>query len=166
MISLLKLKHWQLFLILLLLPAIQINNIVDFILWWVWLILFVGWIFSIGFIAFKKLTIEKKINCLYFKISTLITIAISIILSYIFSDVFLLKHDFYEKYIDSLAIVIPLQSCLLFSLLYQFYFSAKMLASVSKGKLADYKQWLPFFFSFWLFPIGIWFIQPKVNRFL
>jgi hypothetical protein len=112
---LLRLKHWQLFLILLLLPAIQINNIIDFIIWWVWLILFVGWIFSIGFIAFKKLTIEKKINCLYFKISTLVTIAVSIVLSYIFSDVFLLKHDFYERYSNSLAIVIPLQSCLFFS---------------------------------------------------
>lgn len=41
---------------------------------------------------------------------------------------------------------------------------AKSLVSVETGKPATFWDYAPDFCSIWFFPIGVWLIQPKINR--
>jgi hypothetical protein len=43
-------------------------------------------------------------------------------------------------------------------------FAARMLESVIEGTIVNRSDSLKAFLCFWFFPIGIWFIQPAVNR--
>ena len=60
------------------------------------------------------------------------------------------------------AMIIP--SIMVFGYLYQFYFASKALKSAEKGKksLLNEHLWTMFLLLFaW---IGIWFIQPRINK--
>jgi hypothetical protein len=41
---------------------------------------------------------------------------------------------------------------------------AKSLVSTETGKPATFFDYAPYFCAIWFFPIGVWFIQPKINR--
>jgi hypothetical protein len=41
---------------------------------------------------------------------------------------------------------------------------AGSLVSVETGKPASFSAYAAEFFAIWFFPIGVWFVQPKINR--
>jgi uncharacterized RDD family membrane protein YckC len=63
-----------------------------------------------------------------------------------------------------LALIFPLHLFATFCLLYDLYFVSKSLALVETGKQVSFPDYAGSFFLLWFFPIGVWFIQPKVNR--
>ena len=52
------------------------------------------------------------------------------------------------------------------SIFYALGFTAKQLAKLEQGINVSFFSYSGPFFLFWFFPIGIWFIQPKVNQLL
>jgi len=52
----------------------------------------------------------------------------------------------------------------MFCLFYDLYFVPKSLVTVESGKQATFYDYAGPFFLKWFFPIGIWFIQPRINR--
>jgi hypothetical protein len=65
-----------------------------------------------------------------------------------------------------LNIIIPLFLFifLIFCILYAIYFNAKSLKSVELQRDVTFSDYAADFFLFLFFPIGIWFIQPRINR--
>lgn len=69
-----------------------------------------------------------------------------------------------------LALILPFHFFTAYCLLYNLYFLSKSLLLVEKRRFVEKLRLIPFstyagaFFLFWFFPIGIWFIQPKINR--
>ena len=63
-----------------------------------------------------------------------------------------------------LVLLILLELCYLLNLMYCFYFSAKMIKSCRLKREAQFSEYIGYFFLVWLFPIGVWFIQPQLNR--
>ena len=59
-----------------------------------------------------------------------------------------------------LALHIACMACLF----YLLYFVSKDLVFAETGKHVSFYEYAGPFFLLWFFPIGIWFIQPKVNR--
>lgn len=49
-------------------------------------------------------------------------------------------------------------------LFYVLYFAAKNFALAKTGKPASFDVYVVPFFLLWFFPIGVWFVQPKVNQ--
>lgn len=47
---------------------------------------------------------------------------------------------------------------------YLLYFVAKGLVTIETGKEAFFSDYFGVFMLFWFFPIGVWFLQPKMNR--
>jgi hypothetical protein len=47
---------------------------------------------------------------------------------------------------------------------YCYYFIAKSLKSVEYNREALIGEYIGEFFLIWFFPIGVWFLQPKINR--
>ena len=51
-----------------------------------------------------------------------------------------------------------------FCIIFSMYFLAKTLKSAELKREAHFSDYIGDFFLFWFFPVGVWFIQPKVNR--
>jgi hypothetical protein len=52
----------------------------------------------------------------------------------------------------------------MFCLIYSLYFTAKTLKSAEMQREAHFSDYIGDFFLIWFFPVGIWFIQPRINR--
>jgi hypothetical protein len=63
-----------------------------------------------------------------------------------------------------IAVILPLHFFAMFCLFYDLYFVSKNLVMVETGKRVTFYDYAGPFFLIWFFPIGIWFIQPRINR--
>lgn len=63
-----------------------------------------------------------------------------------------------------LALIFPLHVFAMFCLFYDLYFVSKSLALIETGELVSFYDYAGAFFLLWFFPLGVWFIQPRINR--
>ncbi|HLP56329.1 MAG TPA: hypothetical protein VK151_14930 [Fluviicola sp.] len=52
----------------------------------------------------------------------------------------------------------------MFCIFYTLYFIAKTLVSAELQREAHFSDYIGDFFLIWFFPVGVWFIQPRVNK--
>jgi hypothetical protein len=64
----------------------------------------------------------------------------------------------------ALFFVIPVQLLFVISKFYCFYFTSKIIKSAEMKKAATFDDALSLFILIIVFPIGIWLLQPRVNR--
>jgi hypothetical protein len=62
------------------------------------------------------------------------------------------------------AVIVPLSLFGMFCLLYIFYFVSKNLVLAETGEPASFSEYAGLFLLFCFFPIGVWVIQPRINR--
>lgn len=62
------------------------------------------------------------------------------------------------------AVVLPLHLLAMFCMFYNLYFVSKSLVLAETGKSASFYDYAGSFFLIWFFPIGIWIVQPRINR--
>lgn len=63
-----------------------------------------------------------------------------------------------------LAFMVPLHMLSMFFLFYGLFFLAKNLAFAEKKERVSASFFMGDFFLFWFYPIGVWFLQPRINR--
>ena len=63
-----------------------------------------------------------------------------------------------------LLAIFPLHFFAMFCMFYLLYFVSKSLVLAETCKPASFNDYAAAFFLIWFFPIGIWFIQPRINR--
>jgi hypothetical protein len=158
----LKLKHWQLFVLMFFVPNI-IMSVAGSSLLTVRILcavvvigFYFGWLYSLGTALHKKLPNRAEVNQLYFKISFLILSLLSFGLVIWELSAGSLMHDH----------MIILLLLLVFGYIwafYIFYFVARSLKTVELQRPVTYYEYIDIFFLLWFYPIGVWFIQPKVN---
>jgi hypothetical protein len=61
-------------------------------------------------------------------------------------------------------VILPLHLACMVCLFYLLYFVSKNLVLAETGKHASFYEYAGPFFLLWFFPIGVWIVQPKVNR--
>jgi hypothetical protein len=61
-------------------------------------------------------------------------------------------------------VVLPLHLSAIFCLLYSFYFVARSLVTVNKGKQVSFSDYARVLVLLYFYPIGIWSIQPRINQ--
>lgn len=64
----------------------------------------------------------------------------------------------------SIAVILPLHLFSMFCMFYCLYFVAKTFKTVELQREVTFSDFAGEFFMIWFFPIGIWIIQPKVNK--
>ena len=62
------------------------------------------------------------------------------------------------------AMIWPFHLLAMVCLLYQLKFVSKSLAMAETGKSEEFRDYAGLFLLIWFFPIGVWFIQPRINR--
>jgi hypothetical protein len=162
---LLRLKHWQLFL-LIVLPAYFISNsLIGRIIDCVWMVFFIGWIYVIGISMYTLVQNKDKFNINYFKFSCLfVSVAFAAII--IIYGGYSIDQSFYQRDSGLILLLISFHAYLIWSLLHIFYFAAKALVSVTEGDVVRFSEFYRTFLAFCFYPIGLWFIQPAVQKIL
>jgi len=174
--KLLQLKHWQLFSLTFGIPILAdiigfesfftSDTRVSFFI--VYLILtlivagtFLGWFWALGTAMFKKLPSTVKMNLRLFKAFLIVPIIYGLfLLKFIFDSMSSGQQPNSELF----AIIVPMHLFTMFCTFYCLYFNAKTLKAVEWQRNVTFSDYAGEFFLIWFFPIGIWFIQPRINK--
>jgi len=186
----LKAKHWQLFLIIFGIPMISqfiamgrmMSNMlshqppysmIDFMAIFPLIMAIVigvlfGWFWSIA-IGLQKLiphNVELKVK--RFKIFLFIPLTymclINVFILFTISGI-MDRASPNGIFIGSiLAFVIPLHLFSIFCMFHTLYFVAKTIKTAELQREVTFSDYAGEFFLIWFFPIGIWFVQPKINK--
>lgn len=169
----LRAKHWQLFVLFVSLPTItEIVGIVAIpagpvswhdlgvgafmllILTEVWFLSFLAWLGSIGFFSRSIEQPELRTGTQFFRFA-LVYPAI-----YMVGFIpFLLSGELHYG-----AVILPLHFLCMICLFYDLVYVSKALALAENGKPVSFYEYAGPFFLLWFFPIGVWFVQPRINR--
>ena len=183
----LKAKHWQIFILILVLPLIievfimpdllARESVNDFrMIMAIRIILLVGgafvWFWSIAIGLQKKMNIALKMKTRKFKVYFFITfLYFVLILGFLgLGQGFSIGSDIYYGQAPSggfiggvVGLIVPLLFPI-YCLFYFFYFTSKSIKTFELNSTIKISDYIGFFFGIWFLPIGIWIIQPKVNR--
>jgi len=64
----------------------------------------------------------------------------------------------------AMAIIFPLHIFAMYCMFYALFFIAKNLVTYEQKQTVKFYSFFGPFFLLWFFPIGIWFIQPRINK--
>lgn len=62
------------------------------------------------------------------------------------------------------GLIVPLHLLSMGGIFYSLYFVARTLKTVELQRPVGFGEFLGEFFLIWFFPIGVWLIQPRINR--
>jgi hypothetical protein len=174
----LRVKHWQLFLLLMGLPIIvqSIGAVSIFttkdpgmilttfpIIMVLFIGIFLGWFYALGTSLHKKLPDTMKMSLSKFKLFLFIPMAYMLGLCIWIASLFVNTPENGNHTAGIILLIIPLHLFSMFCLFYCIYFIAKSLKAVELQKPVSFNDYAGEFFLIWFFPIGIWIIQPRIN---
>lgn len=179
--TLVLLKHWQVFGLLMGVPMflqfiimghIKANNNPAVMISFFPLVLilsvglFSGWYYAVGTNLYKKLPETATINLKLFKIFLFIPVVYVLLFSMFIHG--MLGEGEISKIghptPTSFAIFIPLNLFLIFCFFYCIYFIGKALKIVECQKNMTFIDCIVEILLIWIFPIGVWVIQPRINK--
>lgn len=166
----LKIKAWQLFLLLMIpvfipyIATISAGN--TWITIWDMLIstgiaciLAIGWFWTLGLELNKKLDKNIRPPQRFFKFSMVYTVVYMFVFFVSFSQAS------QGKNVSTLfVLIIPFHLFTMVCMFYVLYFVSKNLVMAQKKQVVSFSSYLVPFLLLSFYPIGLWIIQPKVNR--
>lgn len=135
-----------------------------------------GWFWSIGVGLQSKVPETVKMKVKKFKVFFFIPLAYILLLMcfllyfFLYTDLAnpqgsgLLADGAYAAILIPIIVIIPLHLFSVFCIFYCLYFVAKTLKTVELQKEVQFSDFVGEFFLIWFYPIGIWIIQPRVNK--
>ncbi|MBK7131113.1 MAG: hypothetical protein IPM74_11115 [Crocinitomicaceae bacterium] len=189
----LKAKHWQLFILLLGIPLIfQVVMMVSFfsevshhvpgkpislfkyfkyfpIFMTIFTAVFFGWFWSVAIGLQKKIPQQIKMNVLRFKIFFFIPLIYMIIFLLLISNLFneVMTHARSSGLAQAgglVALILPLHLLSMFGIFHSLFFLAKTLKTAELQREVKFEDFASEFFLLWFYPIGVWIVQPKINK--
>ncbi len=161
----LKLRHWELFLMLALPTIMSLMFDIPFkplvaasIGLFILLVLF-AWMFSIGAWSNRRLPESRRRSLLPFTVG--LTIPVIYILMYITLYIPLLKNGAPPR---PPLWMLPMHMFSLVGIFYGIWYTARQFKSLQESEDADFMIFSSTFFLLFIFPLGLWLIQPGVNQ--
>jgi hypothetical protein len=175
MTTFLKLKHWQLFLLVIVIPLIfqfikigwitsndnhetMLDNFPIIAVFGIGI--YFSWLYSLGTNLRSKLPSTELLNIITFKFTVFFP------LFYLLLTAFFLFQTPSNEFpsIGMFAIMIPVLFLTSFSHFYSIYFIAKALKMIDCQKQCAFSEFSEECFLIFFFPLGIWKIQPRINK--
>jgi hypothetical protein len=122
------------------------------------------WLYSLGTNLCKRLPEAIKMNLTGFKLSLFIAVACKVFSAAYMYFLFGGISAGGEWHAATFAVLVPLQLMSMFCTFYCFYFIAKALKTIELQQAVTFNDCALEFFGIWIFPVGIWFVQPKINK--
>ena len=161
----LKLRHWELFLMLALPTIMSLMFdipmeplVVATIGLFMMLVLF-SWMFSVGAWSNRQLPESRQRNPLPCAVGLLLPIVY--LLMYIFLYIPLLQQGAPSR---PPLWLLPMHMLSMVGIFYGLWYTARQLKSLQENEDADFMIFSSTFFLLFIFPLGIWLIQPSVNQ--
>lgn len=163
----LRLKHWQLFLLVVVLPIfLPSDPATSLPFFFITMILvggvIFGWVYSLGINLHKKLPQSVLMNLRLFKWMIFISLVYISAISLYTSQT--LSSSGQQFNTGIFALIFTLHLFVMFCLFYCLHFIAKSLKALELRKHVTFSDYAGEFFLIWFFPFGIWFIQPRINK--
>jgi hypothetical protein len=127
---------------------------------------FFGWLYALGANLNKKLPNAVKMSLIKFQWFIFIPLVyMTFICVFIFG---LFKHisGGGQPNLSIFAIIVPLHLFSMYCIFYCLYFVAKSLKAVELQRTVTFDDYAGEFFLIWFFPIGVWILQPRINKIL
>jgi hypothetical protein len=189
----LKAKHWQLFTLMFGIPFLfqilimvkvfpninseanpdpmEVFNMFKFfpIIMMLFAGVFFGWFWSIAIGLQKKVpenvTMKTKKFKIFFFIPLVYILCISLFISGIFSGIIQNETESIGGLTNVIVgVILPLHLLSMFGMFYSLYFVAKTFKTVELQKEVNFGEFAGEFFMMWFYFIGIWILQPKINK--
>lgn len=118
------------------------------------MICFLGWMWSMGTFLNSIIKPELRMRTEFF--------CFSLFYPPLYSVAFLAVLE--KRSASLFAMILPFHLLALICLIYQLNFVSKSLAVAETGSPKIFRGYAGLFLMIWFFPIGIWFVQPRINR--
>ncbi|MDF2456459.1 MAG: hypothetical protein K0R51_2452 [Cytophagaceae bacterium] len=177
----LKAKHWQLFLLTFGIPMIlQFAMMVILftsmhsgsqpdpayfiavlpLIMLLFIAVFFGWFWSIAIGLQSKVPQDVKMKVTKFKIFFFIPLVYMVF----FLTFALFSFSGGAPNPSIIFAIVPLHLFSMFCIFYSLYFVAKTIRTVELQRAVSFSDFAGEFFMIWFYPIGIWIIQPRLNK--
>ncbi len=133
--------------------------------------IFFGWFWSVAIGLQKKVpekvTMKVKKFKIFFFIPMFYMLCYMIFMSYTMNGLINSGSEPNSGLLGGIfAIIIPLHLFSMFCIFYTLYFVAKTFKTVELQREVKFSDFAGEFFLIWFYPIGVWIIQPKINKFI
>jgi len=166
----LRAKHWQIFLIfaatmllaqIAMFNSMQLGTVLDFgkgllAFWrvtWLSALCFNVWFWAMG--SFLNAIVGQRLR------PSLGLFRFALIYPLLYLPIFMIS---FPQQPALLAIILPLHLIAMFCGFYLLNFVARNLSLAEMGKRVRFSDYAGTFFLLWFFPLGVWIVQPKINR--
>jgi hypothetical protein len=171
-------KHWQIFLLfaicwcavigamlrsILLAPADPFGKLLlSFAAMEAFAVAFAAWLWSIGEMLDSVVPSPLNIRISLFRLAVTFPPLYMPVFAAFF--VGMNAHLSVGLIVASYAVVFLLNSLALFCQVYSWYFVSKCLALAERSRHVTFSDYQGYVLGLWVFPVGVWFIQPRINR--
>ncbi|MBD0405454.1 hypothetical protein [Flammeovirga sp. EKP202] len=122
--------------------------------------MFFGWFWSVAVGLQRVIPDEIKLKVSRFKFFLLIPVVyIIFFLGFLMSSL-----TSGAPNPDIFTIILPLHFFSMFCIFYTLYFVAKTFKTAELQRKVSFSDFAGEFFMIWFYPIGIWIVQPKINK--
>lgn len=163
--KLLRLRHWQIFIYLIIVPAFFPDGDSEMYYQIVWGLLFVLWIIKVDEELYNRLPDGVNLNFNFLLINFFISAAYLITI-WLTVGGYNITDENYQDYGWKVWIYVPMHLYCFFSFFYAIRFTSKAIASIENNRNVDIGYYGTYMAGLFFFPIGIWWIQPKINKIL
>ena len=162
--KLFTLPTWQVFLLLIIPCFFPSMTLVGTILTIVWAAFIAYCVYILGDCLYQKLPVGHDLKINRFRFNLFFPLVYVIIVFILFDGGYEINQNNYKEYGWSLFIIIPLHLYAMYCMFYTIWFIAKCIATVENNRVVGFDNYAANFFLLWFFPIGIWFVHPKVRK--
>ncbi|MEO6524011.1 MAG: hypothetical protein ABIN91_20170 [Mucilaginibacter sp.] len=164
MVNFLFAKHWQLFLLMIgisvigdILTPLSVLTIIS-------MGAFLAWLWAVAILLQSKVPQNVKMKTLKFKLFFFVPL---IYVPWAFYSIS--NHSVHNDAKTGIDLFItPVVICLhlftMFCVFYCMYFAAKTVRTIELQRKVVIDDFSTVFLMIWFFPIGIWILQPRINR--
>lgn len=133
---------------------------------------FFGWFWSIGIGLQEKLPSELRMNTSTFKVLFFIPLVYIVFFSIAVGVLMTSVTSIIETNDPSaigfagvfIAIIIPLHLFSICCIFYCMYFVSKTFKTAELQRRTSFADFAGEFFLIWFYPVGVWILQPKINK--
>ena len=163
---LLRLKHWQLFFLAIGLPILADfftsghgqAGTMDKVIGVITVSTVFGWIWTIGNELYKLLPTGQNFKLWRFRTAITLALTLLVFIFWITENETIMASD------DFLILIFTGTPIYLGLMIYVVLYAAKTLKTIELGRSAKIDEYAGEAFLIWMVPLGVWFIQPRLNK--